>query len=63
MVDDKLNKEHEVLRDALQILVDAKVCDGSNITSCEHWSMHIRHGIHVQLGFVLIHQNFTSNWV
>ncbi len=41
MIDDKLNKEHEVLGDALQILVDAKVCDGSNITSCEHWSMHI----------------------
>ncbi len=52
VVDHKSNKEHEVLRDALQILVDVKVCDGSNITSCEHWSMHIRHGIHDQLGFV-----------
>jgi hypothetical protein len=48
VIDDKLNKEsHEVLGDALQIFVDAKVCDDSNIISCEHWSMHIRHGIHV----------------
>ncbi len=45
MVNDWPNEKHKVLGIVSQILVDAEVCDGSNLASCENWGMHIRVGI------------------
>jgi hypothetical protein len=62
VVDDKPSKELEALKRTSQILTNAKVCDDSNLTSCNNWGVHLKPNIHILI-FVLIHQNFTSNRV
>jgi len=47
VVDGKPSKEHEALRHISQILTNAKVCDGYNLTSCKNWGVHIKPNIHI----------------